>query len=187
MNERDRFAEPDEVPREDFGRDVEDERYDDFDAFWAEQRRHTGGHQIKVFGELVTLPSELPMDVEWRLEAIRDLPAGEVRAEIEDLVGLLYGDGVLDRWRAHGITGQQFQVLLVYGMARASGREVSFEETLAEVARADQGGNVPFRTGRGRPDGPDRRSSATSSRSTGGRSRPTSSGSTGSTRHGSPR
>ncbi|HEX2314663.1 MAG TPA: hypothetical protein VHJ17_13060 [Thermomonospora sp.] len=161
--------------------DHDEESFEDFDAFWAERRQDAGGHRIRVFGELVTLPTELPMDVEWRLEAVRDLPADRARAEIEELVGLLYGDGVLERWRAHGITGRQFQVLLVYGIARASGRDVSLEDAFTQVTRAHEEQAAPFRSPRSQ------RSSGGSSNGTGGRSRRTSSGSTASTPPGSRR
>lgn len=141
-----------------------------WDDFWT---RVNGAGTETIRGIKVQIPTDVPLAMEQRLKA---LEASESEDDIRELVGLLFGADILDQWAENGMGLMEFKTVLAWGMAHAGGAKVTFQEAydivLAEEASE---GKAPNRAQR-------RAASNSRSASTGGRSRPTSSGSTGSAR-----
>lgn len=140
-----------------------------WDDFWT---RVNGAGTETIRDVEIQVPTDVPLAMEQRLKALED---SESEDDIREMVGLLFGADVLGQWRDRGMGLMEFKVVLAWGMAHASGAKVSFQEAydivLAEEAR---GGKAPANRAQRRA------ASKTPSGGTGGRSRPTSSGSTGS-------
>lgn len=93
------------------------ERFRDFDAFWAEQRREPV--RVKVFGEVHELPPSLPAAVILRLWRMMAAGRGEDEvspAEVLALAEAIFGRERLDGWAAQGLTFDQLQDLLRWAM-----------------------------------------------------------------------
>lgn len=141
-----------------------------WDEFWAEV---SGGRTEVIRGVEVTVPTDVPLIVEKRFDDLRDSDAED---DIAELISMLFGVDALDAWRDGGMGLRELQTVLTWGMAHATGREITFREALDIVQRAEEG----------KAPGPNRatRRAAPRSRSasTGARSKPTSPASTGSGR-----
>jgi hypothetical protein len=155
--------------------EVEAETYESWDAFWAEQAAKQRTETIR--GITVPVPSDLPLSLQARLTDLQD---SEDEDDVAELVGLLFGEGILDRWRAAGMGLLELQVVLAWGLAHAAGREVTFAQAHAMVLRAseDAAGNLLGPANRAER----RAASRSQSAAGGGPSKPTSSASTGSGR-----
>ncbi|HET6356098.1 hypothetical protein [Streptomyces sp.] len=150
---------------------------DSFDAFWA-QVSSSGTETIR--GITVKVPMDVPLALELR---IKDLEQSESEDDIRELIALLFGDDVLDRWREAGMGLLEFKTVLAWGMAHATGTKVTFQEAyeavLAEEAgegKAPSGQNRAARRKTAKKAAPSPRSA-----STGGRSKRISAASTAST------
>ncbi|MEU6649516.1 hypothetical protein ABZ904_08715 [Streptomyces sp. NPDC046900] len=145
-----------------------------WDDFWAEV---SIGRTEVIRGVKVDVPTDMPLAVEKRIEELRESSAEE---DIAELLRLLFGADVLDEWRTNGMGLRELQTVLTWGIAQASGRDMSFAEAL-EVVIAGDGEGKPLA-----PQGANRATRRAASRkpsgSTGGRSKPTSRASTGSAR-----
>ncbi|MFG2976305.1 hypothetical protein ACGFYY_25395 [Streptomyces sp. NPDC048331] len=138
-----------------------------FDAFWASVARPT---TTIIRGVTVAVPRDMPMLVEQRVEELQDSSSIE---DIAELVGMIFGENCLEKWRDAGMGLLEFQVILAWGMANARGRKTSFQEAHEMVLEQAAEGKAPA------PNRAERRSR---SAATGGPSKRTSSGSTGSVR-----
>lgn len=119
--------------------------YDDFDAWLASQ---ASGRRVKILGEIVTLPDDIPLGYRAKLTRAQHSDDEE---EIKELVGLIFGEGALDRWTEANIGIRAFQTLLVYGDAHLAGKPVTFAEAAEAVrkaADADAGPEGKAPTGR---------------------------------------
>lgn len=145
-----------------------------WDAFWEEV---SGGPTEVIRNVKVRVPTDMPLAMERRIE---ELSESEAEDDLAELIALLFGADVLGEWIENGMGAQEFQVVLTWGMAQASGRDMSFREAL-ELVRS--GGGTGKRPG---PKGPNRAARraapAKQSGAGGGQSRRTSNGSTGSSR-----
>lgn len=84
---------------------------EDFGAFWdAQDRKPTTLRN--VFGVDVVLPAALPLRFE--VEA-KKVASSDSEADTKRMVGILFGDGALERWIAAGMDLEQFAVLLMWG------------------------------------------------------------------------
>lgn len=148
--------------------------HETWDAFWSEV---SGGRTETIRGVQVRVPSDMPLAMERRIEELRDSEAEE---DVAELVALLFGEDVMAAWVENGMGGLEFQTVLTWGMAQAGGRDLSFREAL-DLVREGAGEGKPLG-----PKGPNRaaRRAAPAKRSAagGGRSKRTSSASTGSAR-----
>lgn len=144
-----------------------------FDDFMADRRRARGPAPVEVIcGVEVVVPSDVSLDFDERLQAAHDSQDAEV---LEDLVGELFGEGALAAWREQGMTREEFEIVFVWGYHHASKKPISFAEA-ADLAEQQGKAQVP-------PNRAARRAAARPrSSGTGGRSKPTSSGSTASAR-----
>lgn len=141
-----------------------------WDDFWSEA---AGGRRETIRGVEVTVPTDIPLALERR---ISELQESESEEDFAELIALLFGTDALDRWRENGMGLLELQTLLAWGLAHASGQEITFGEALELVKREQaDGGKAPNRAAR-------RAASRAPSASTGGRSKPTSSVSTASAR-----
>lgn len=140
-----------------------------WDAFWAEV---SGRRTTVIRGIEIAVPGDMPMRLRRRIEELQDDESDEAVAE---LVALLFGQDVYGDWEAAGIGAFEFQVILTWGIAQAFGRDdFTFEQALDTVRKGEEGKALvapPNRAARRQP-----------SAATGGRSKRTSSGSTGSAR-----
>lgn len=143
-----------------------------WDAFWAEVNAKGATETIR--GVTVPVPTDLPLGFQQRMNALRDSDRDE---DVQELVALIFGAGILDQWIAAGMGTREFQVVLGWGVANGGGKPTTFREAYDMVAAAEAEGKGP---------GPNRatRRAATKkpSSTTGGPSKRTSPASTGSTR-----
>ncbi|MGW1039896.1 hypothetical protein [Streptomyces sp. NPDC002547] len=144
-----------------------------WDDFWAEV---SPARTEVIRGIEVRVPTDLPLAVEQRAEDLRDSDAIE---DIAELLDLLFGVS-LDAWRDAGMGLRELQTVLTWGMAQASGVDMTFAEAYEAVVKGDGEGKPVAPPGANRATR--RAASRAPSASTGGRSKRTSSGSTGSAR-----
>ncbi|MGK5531533.1 hypothetical protein [Streptomyces sp. URMC 129] len=130
-----------------------------------------------IEGVRVVIPRGLPLNFMDRLNA---LSSSEDERDVHELVGRLFGEGVLQQWIDVGLTAIQFNTLLVWGIAQANGVEMSFREAYAAVLAKDGEEGKAEATAANRAT----RRAATRSQSAagGGRSKPISAASTASRR-----
>ena len=138
-----------------------------WDAFWAEV---SGARTEVIRGVTVQVPRDVPFGFEERLQ---ELSESSSREDIADLVESLFGAETFAAWDEAGMGLQELQVVLTWGMAQASGRDLSFREAYEMVLNGAEGKA---------PSGQNRAARRSQSKSTGGQSKPTSRASTGSAR-----
>lgn len=141
-----------------------------WDDFWASVSR---GRTETIRGVEVHVPSDMPMIVEQRIEELQNSTSMD---DIAELIGLLFGADVLDQWREAGMGLLEFQVVMTWGLANASGRELTFREAYDLV---QEGAGAGKQLG---PKGPNRAARRSQSAAGGGRSKRTSSASTATAR-----
>jgi hypothetical protein len=150
-----------------------------WDAFWAEVQAEQQAEIEQICGVDVPVPVDMELQFSERVKQLRESDRDE---DIEELVSMLFGSGVLAQWRANGMTQRGFRTVLLWGMARAEGLVMTFREAydrMVDVEANPQRAAAPNREQR-------RAAAKRPSASTGGRSKRTSSGSTGSGRKKSP-
>ena len=98
----------------------------DFDAFWAS---HGPTEHVRIKGELVELPKDVPLWLVMRATDATTQDASEVRR----MVGVLYGEDTLDRWTERGLGVRQLSVILAWTIARAQGSQITFAEAARRV------------------------------------------------------
>lgn len=106
----------------------DDNGIEDFDAFWASVDR--GGKTTTIMGERVTLPASIPLQFE--LEA-RKLQRSKNERDMRKLVGILFGEGALEKWSKRGLDLHQLMVLLAWAPQVIAGKRVSLAEVDAEI------------------------------------------------------
>lgn len=151
-----------------------DREDDDFLAYWRQHRTPTFK---RIFGIEVEVPRDLPLNFGDQYEQIKD---SEEPEDFKTLLGVIFGQGVLDQWIERGISREQVQVLLTWGILNGSGQDTSFDEAAkkaAEIERESAGKAQPM------PNRAERRASSKTAASagTGRSSKPTSNASTKST------
>ncbi|CAL9504105.1 hypothetical protein SUDANB126_03500 [Streptomyces sp. enrichment culture] len=151
-----------------------DAGHESWDAFWAEV---SGDRTEVIRGIEVRVPTDVPMAMEQRIEELRD---SEAKEDLAELLAMLFGQDVLDVWMDAGMGMLELQTVMTWAMAQAGGRDLSFAEAL-DLVRSGEAGKLPGPKG---PNRAARRAGAPAKRSAagGGRSKPTSNGSTGSAR-----
>jgi hypothetical protein len=137
-----------------------------WDDFWASVSRP---ETTKIRDVEVAIPTDMPMLVEQRAEELHD---SESLDDIAELVGMIFGKDCLGQWRDAGMGLLEFRVVLTWGMANARGRKMSFAEAYELSQQVDEG----------KAPAPNRAARRAQSAATGGRSKRTSSASTGSAR-----
>lgn len=154
--------------------------HESWDAFWSQA---LGGRTEVIRGVEVRVPNDMPLAMEQRVDELRDSEAEE---DLHELVALLFSGDVLGTWIENGMGAKEFQTVLTWGYAQASGTDMSFREALEIV---ESGGGEGKRPGPQGPNRATRRAAATkksasakASAAGGGRSKRTSSASTGSAR-----
>lgn len=140
-----------------------------WDEFWAEA---SGGRTEVIRGVEVTVPTDIPLAMEQR---VNDLQASESEEDFAELITLLFGIDALESWREAGMGLLELQTVLAWGIAQANGKELSFGEAFELVKQQADAGKAPNRATR-------RAASRKPSASTGGPSKRTSSASTASAR-----
>jgi hypothetical protein len=139
-----------------------------WDEFWASVSRPK---TTVIRGVEVAIPTDMPMVVEQRAEQLHDSTDLD---DIAELVGMIFGQDCLGKWRDARMGLTEFRVVLTWGMANARGREFSFEDAYKLTQEA-----ITESTGKALPNRAARRAQ---SAATGGPSKPTSRASTGSAR-----
>ncbi|MFE6079968.1 hypothetical protein [Streptomyces virginiae] len=141
-----------------------------FDAYWAEI---SNTKTDTVRGVTIRIPTDIPMAVEQRLA---DLQESSREEDLVELITLLFGvdADAFDTWKNAGMGAMEFQVLVIWGMSHAGGSPMTVAEAHEAVVQATAEGKDPA--------GPNRAARRASSASTGGRSKPRSARTTGSTR-----
>ncbi|NUK07461.1 hypothetical protein HRW18_05415 [Streptomyces lunaelactis] len=142
-----------------------------FDDFWDEV--HGGRRTTVVAGVEVAVPNDLPFGFSERFEALKD---SESEDDAVELITLIFGQDAAEAWMAPPTIGtRKLFTILGWGMAHASGEDISFAEAHARVTES--------LTAEGKaPSGQNRAARRQQSAGTGGRSKRTSSASTGTAR-----
>jgi hypothetical protein len=142
-----------------------------WDDFWAEVNAKPRTETIR--GVTVPVPADLPLNFQQRATALKDSERDE---DVRELVGLIFGEGILDRWIEAGMGAREFQVVCAWGYANGSGNATTFREAYDIVMQAAAEGKAPT------PPNRAARRAATNKRSSAGgaSSKRTSSASTGS-------
>lgn len=142
-----------------------------WDEFWAAVAREEADELGEaatetIRGVTVRVPHDLPLSFDQRLLHVRK---SERIEDVHRLVGDLFGPHALAAWVEAGMTEREFQTVLLWGIGRGKGREITFREAYEAVRT--QGKSL-------RPTPSERPGSGPS----GGRSKRTSGASTGSRR-----
>ncbi|MGW8762372.1 hypothetical protein ACWGN5_07715 [Streptomyces sp. NPDC055815] len=143
-------------------------RNESWDKFWSEVSR--GGTEV-IRGVTVTVPTDMPLIVERRVQELQDSANLD---DVAELVGLIFGVDCMEQWREAGMGLREFQTVLTWGLAHASGNPLTFAEAYELV---EQGEGA--RAGKALPNRAERRARSSG---TGGRSKRTSNASTASNR-----
>ncbi|MFE6487982.1 hypothetical protein ACFVGN_34310 [Streptomyces sp. NPDC057757] len=141
-----------------------------WDDFWTEVSR---GRTEVIRGITVQVPSDVPLILERRINELQD---SENEDDIAELISLLFGTDCMEQWRQAGIGLREFQTILTWGIAQAGGKDLSFAAAYELVQKGDGAGKALA------PKPPSRAVRRSQSAGTGGRSKPTSNGSTTSAR-----
>lgn len=140
-----------------------------WDDFWAEV---SGARTEIIRGVEVEVPRDLPFGFEERMAELKESTRA---ADFEEMVERLFGADIFGQWQAAGMGLREMVTVLTWGMAQASGQDMTFREAYEAVGAMEAQGKAPNRQAR-------RAASKPPSGSTGGRSKRTSSGSTSSAR-----
>lgn len=135
--------------------DIDDEvvvplEEDEFLAFWSGYRIQQQTPTKVILGVVVPIPDDIPLAFE---STFKELEKSEDIEDIKHLLGLLFGQAVIDAWFKNGLTVKMLQILLAWGMSCAMGKNIEFAEavTLVEKAEADKAadeGKAPAATNR---------------------------------------
>lgn len=139
-----------------------------WDAFWAEV---SGARTETIRGVEVQVPRDVPFGFEERLGA---LSASSAREDVAELITALFGPDVFDAWADAGMGYYELLTVLTWGMAQASGTDMTFIEAYQAVQELNAEGKAP--------SPPNRAARRAQSKPIGGPSKPTSRASTASTR-----
>lgn len=144
-----------------------------WDDFWAEV---SGARTEVIRGVEVQVPTDLPLGYEQRADSLGDLGEDSPVEAFAPLVDPLFGDRVFEQWVDAGMGAIELLTAITWGIAQASGQDMSFRDAYAAVTSDDPGKALtPNRATR-------RAASKSRSASTGGPSKRTSSASTASAR-----
>lgn len=108
---------------------------DDFLAFWDQYEAEQKWPTATILGVTIPVPHDLPLAFEAEAERLQDSERPE---DMQRLVLMLFGDGVMDTWRERGLTSNQYKVLLSWAMLNAAGQPTTFAEAAEVAARAEQ-------------------------------------------------
>lgn len=147
-----------------------------WDAFWAEVNAKDAPTEV-IRGITVAVPSDLPLGFQQRVAQLQNSDRDE---DVRELVGRIFGEGILDQWIAADMGAREFKIVMAWGIANGSGKPTSFHEaydivTAAEAEGKEASAPQPNRAAR-------RAASTKASSASGGASKRTSSASTRSAR-----
>lgn len=108
-----------------------------WDAFWAEANAKPKTEVIR--GVTVPVPSDMPLGFQQRANELRDSTRDE---DVQELVAMIFGEGVLDQWIANGMGAKEFKVVCGWGYANGSGNAVTFREAFDLMAAAEAEGKA---------------------------------------------
>ncbi|WP_228974944.1 hypothetical protein [Streptomyces sp. DH12] len=144
---------------------------------WEDFKREVFHHEtVEIAGVEVPVPVDMPLGYEERAAALGDLGEDGRLEDFATLVEPLFGPDAFGQWVEAGMGQVELLTAITWGMAKASGRDISFSDAYAIVTSDDPGKAL------GQNRAARRAASKPRSVSTGGPSKRTSSGSTGSTR-----
>lgn len=107
---------------------------EDFDAFWAEHRARERRPRARIRGVEVLVPIDVPLAFE---DLLTTLGSSSKREDVERMLAMLFPAGVLDRWKAAGMSGRELRVVLAWGMSNAAGKRIDFAQAVELVAKAE--------------------------------------------------
>ncbi|MBF8186319.1 hypothetical protein ITP53_11275 [Nonomuraea sp. K274] len=126
------------------------ETYDSWDEFWSEVEAAEERRTETIKGVEVEVPRELTVRFARRAELLQDSSRME---DVTSLLADLYSKEIVEQWIDGGMGLPEFQTVLAWSIAHASGKPMSFREALASVknlhqAKAEAGGKARTRRGR---------------------------------------
>lgn len=154
----------------------QNQSHQSFDDFWAERQRERGVRTRTevILGVEVVVPARATVAFKRLTDELMDQPTEE---HLDLLLGELFGPEAYADWVDAGIDDEQLVIVLAWGAAHAAGKPLSFAEVAELVDNQGAEGN-PSAANRAQR----RAASTQQSRTTGGRSKPTSGASTKSRR-----
>lgn len=104
----------------------------DFDAFWAEYSETAPKEKVRFLGELLSVPFDLPMELEQRMTManMRD------KVELASILEQIYGQDVLERWTQKKVGAKQFAVLVAWTLMRVQGGNMTPHEVAESMKNA---------------------------------------------------
>lgn len=156
---------------------------EDWDAFWSQ---HVASRRpmVRIRGVDVTAPYDMPLELAERMQAA---DASDTTL-VQDLLGELYGEGIVEQWTAAGMGGLEFFVVLTWSYMRAGGSTATFADAFDAVQKGIESGALDLDAEQTVPNRADKRAAAkgkgstTRSGRTGAQSSRTSAASTSSSR-----
>ena len=119
----------------------DENEFQGFDAFWAEQLRREAAERGQattevIRGVTVVVPQDLPMRFRARARAMSSLDGDEA---FRELLAALFGTDVLDAWDEAGMGARELRVVLAWGLAHGDGKPISFQEAYEQVKSKEEG------------------------------------------------
>ncbi len=112
--------------------------YESWDAFWREVQ---SAQTETIRGVEVPVPTDAPLNFEDRLRA---LLGSSTLEDFEQLVRILFGEGVFRQWYEAGMGRVELLSVLLWGMSAANGRRIGYKDAYQQVtkmlAKAGDGG-----------------------------------------------
>lgn len=137
--------------------------HESFDAFWTEVEASRTPEYETIRGVRVRVPNSGDMTLRFKRD-LSQMDMGDVSEdEAQRVVGELFGAEALESWVDAGMSEEQFGVVMAWGMARASGKKITWREAYDAVIE----GKAPDRLKQNTKNPTSKRASG----STGGRSR----------------
>lgn len=115
---------------DEFDEPQDDSRYESWDEFWSEVESAEQARTETIKGVKVTVPHELTVRFARRAEALQDSSRME---DVTSLLADLYGKDVVEQWIDKNMGLLEFQTVLAWSIAHASGKPMSFREALDQV------------------------------------------------------
>lgn len=132
-----------------------------WDSYWEAAERLRKAPTTVIRGVTVTVPHDLPLSFDRRAEQLR---ASGREQDVRELVGILYGPDALDGWIDAGMGQQEFQAVLVYGLAHGRGEAMTVAQAREAVLTQGKSllANRAARRNSARSGGPSKRTSSAS-------------------------
>jgi|ERR1700741_5467920 len=117
---------------------MDEENVIDYDAFWEQYSAKSPRKKVRVLGQLISLPFDIPLSLERRMSVtnMADKEAlGQLLAEI-------YGEDVLDAWVDNGMGTKQMALLVSWTLLRVQGSDITLQDAAKAMETVSASGKL---------------------------------------------